>query len=78
MQESQILADTQDFRMKVGYIITRMTYLKYFFPSLLVLLVGGILLGHFTFPEILEKPEIPQNIFAKRILTQSWKQEMHF
>lgn len=74
MQESQILSDIQDFGMKVGHVITRMTS----FFVLLVLLMGGIVLGHFAFPEILEKPEIPQNIFSKLILTQSWKQEMHF
>lgn len=77
MQESQIVADTQNLRMKIVYITTRMTCLKYFFV-LLVLLVGAIILGHFAFPEILEKPEIPQNIFSKWILTKSWKQEMHF
>lgn len=77
MQESQIMEDTQDFWMKIGYRTTRMTYLKYFFV-LFVLLVGGILLRHFAFPEILEKPEIPRNIFFKWILIKSWKQEMHF
>lgn len=63
--------------MKIGYITIRMTYLKYFFV-LFVLLVGGILLEHFAFPEISKKPEIPQNIFSKWILTQSWKQEMKY
>lgn len=77
MQESQIVVDTQNLQMKIVYITTRMTCLKYFFV-LLVLLVGAIILGHFAFSEILEKPEIPQNIFSKWILTQSWKHEMHF
>lgn len=77
MQRSQILADTQDFGMKIGYIRVGMTYVNYFFV-LLVLFMSGIMLGYFAFLEISEKPEIPQNIFSKQILTQSWNQEMHF
>lgn len=41
-----------------------MAHLQYFF-ALTVLLVNGIMFGHFAFPEIPEKSEMPQKIFSQ-------------